>query len=408
MRQESSQQISHIIALIVKYHHGTLTAADQGELDDWLNADVRNRTLFNQLMEERYQHTNLDALDKYDEEKAFRSLMNRIGMPGRRGSARWKRWAVAAAVAGLGVFLLTGDLNPWRKGQPVAGVTRVAGYAGDVPPGGNKAILTLAGGRQIVLDTMESRTLALQGNTAVMKLNGRRLTLLAGDAHLMGGAPAYNTLATPRGGQFELELPDGTDVWLNALSSIRFPTRFTGASREVEVDGEVYFEVAQHAGRPFIVRKGDTRVQVLGTHFDVTAYDDESTLTVTLLEGSVKVSTKSAGRSAVLRPGQQARLDNNGQMKVLEDVDVNRVVAWKDGRFEFSGNIQEIMRRIARWYNVSIVYQGGVTDKAFEGSISRYEYVSQVLKMLELTGSIHFTVRQPEATGETATIIVKP
>ncbi|HWW40381.1 FecR family protein, partial [Pedobacter sp.] len=191
--------------------------------------------------------------------------------------------------------------------------------------------------------------------------------------------------------QYQLKLPDGTLVWLNSASSLRFPTQFAGKERSVELDGEAYFEVAKNKEMPFKVHVRAMEVRVLGTHFNVMAYDDEESISTTLLEGSVKVSN--ALQTAVIRPGQQASLKKSSGILGVEEVNTVEAIAWKNGKFLFADeDIETIMRRISRWYNVEVEYRGNLSDKNFAGSISRYENVSEVLKMLELTGTIHFKV----------------
>jgi ferric-dicitrate binding protein FerR (iron transport regulator) len=208
--------------------------------------------------------------------------------------------------------------------------------------------------------------------------------------------PSFNTILTPRGGQYRIVLPDGSRVWLNAASSVRFPTAFTGKRREVEVTGEVYFEIAANATQPFIVKARDMEVAVLGTHFNIMAYEDEEDVRTTLLEGAVNVSRHNV--SKVLRPGQQAVLElSNNQMGIVT-ADIDQVMAWKEGRFEFSGNISGIMRQVARWYDVEVEYKGDFTGKDFGGAISRDADIRKVLKMLEMTGSIHFEITDKKVT----------
>lgn len=263
----------------------------------------------------------------------------------------------------------------------------------DIAPGSDKAVLILADGSKIALDGEHNGVLAQQGNTKVMKLDGG----LAYNAPSIRGSQVetfYNMIVTPRGGQYQLVLSDGSKVWLNAASSLRFPTTFTGKERRVELTGEGYFEVAHNAQMPFVVQKGTTSIKVLGTHFNVKAYDDEQDTKVTLLQGSVRVSK--GNEAALLQPGQQALLFNapsgDGSIEVQTNADVNEAIAWKNGVFQFEGaDIQEVMRQIARWYDVEVVYKGQV-DQHFRGTISRTVAVSKILKMLELTGAVHFTI----------------
>jgi ferric-dicitrate binding protein FerR (iron transport regulator) len=258
--------------------------------------------------------------------------------------------------------------------------------APEIAPGHNGAILTLANGSKLVLDSLKKGKLATQGATDVL-LNNDQLTYHV--QHPAGAELSYNTLTVPRGHQFQVVLPDGTKVWLNAASSLRYPTFFAGAERRVEITGEAYFEVAHNAAHPFIVKKGETEIKVMGTHFNINAYDEESSQHITLLEGSVQV-TKGNNRT-VIKPGQQAQVSNG--IQVADNVDLEQVVAWKDGKFQFgeTADIRTVMRQIANWYDVDVEYKGTITNH-IGGTMSRNVNLSQVLKMLETTGVVRFLV----------------
>jgi hypothetical protein len=278
----------------------------------------------------------------------------------------------------------------------------------DVEPGSNKAVLTLANGTTIVLDDASNGVVAQEGNAKVLKPEDGQL-LYEKDGDTEKGELSYNTLATPRSGQYQLVLPDGTKVWLNSESSIHYPIAFAENERRVEITGEAYFEVAKlklSSGQkvPFIVEKGDMQVEVLGTHFNVNAYNDESAIKTTLLEGKVRVvkKTGAAQLSAVLAPGEQAviadakgkanRTDND-RIKINK-TDVDNVVAWKNGLFHFeSADIKTVMRQLARWYDVEVVYERTTmkNDPLFI-EISRNTRLSDVLKVLEESGSAKFTI----------------
>jgi ferric-dicitrate binding protein FerR (iron transport regulator) len=260
----------------------------------------------------------------------------------------------------------------------------------DVAPGGNKAILTLADGKTIVLDSAANGKLAQQGGVKVIKLQDGRLGYESAGA--AKDEVRYNTISTPFGGKYEVVLTDGTKVWLNAASSLVFPTAFKGARREVSLTGEGYFEVAHNASQPFVVKVGDMRVDVLGTSFNVMAYEDEAAVRTTLLEGYVRVEEKEISRA--LEVGEQSVWDRRGKIEVIHDADVEQAVAWKNGLIQFhSAGMPVIMRQIARWYNVQVVYGSeDIKNESFSGSIHSSENVSQVLKMLELTGTVHFDV----------------
>jgi len=302
---------------------------------------------------------------------------------------KWLRVAAAIIILiSISVYFFNRNtLNRSTKDEIVK-IEPIQELNNDVLPGGNKAILTLANGSQIVLDSAANGIVAQQGNTEVMKLaNGQLVYKGAGD---QANEVLYNTMVTPRGGQYKLILPDGSRVWLNAVSSIRFPTAFIGKERTVEITGEAYFEIVKNLSRPFRVfvrplsGNGGMEVAVLGTHFNINAYQDEPAIKTTLLEGSVKVSNGAS--HTIIKRGQQSQLNNNGVIKVIQDADVAEAVAWKDGRFEFNDtDLKTIMRQVMRWYDVDVEYHGNIPARYFTADISRNKTLSGVLKILKLS-----------------------
>jgi ferric-dicitrate binding protein FerR (iron transport regulator) len=260
-------------------------------------------------------------------------------------------------------------------------------------PGGNKAILTLANGRQITLTGARNGTLAVQGAVAINKTADGRIIYNSSNEATSGHAAAttYNTMTTPRGGQYQVVLPDGSKVLLNAASSLTYPTTFNGNERKVELTGEAYFEVAHNASKPFKVSSNGQTVEVLGTHFNINAYKDEPAIKTTLLEGKVKVTANTLNKVHFLEPGQQSVF--NAQTFAVNQVETEGVVAWTNGQFVFEDdNIQYIMRTVSRWYDVDVTYNGTAPDDIFGGSVSRFNNISEVLKTLQLTGKVHFEI----------------
>ncbi len=253
----------------------------------------------------------------------------------------------------------------------------------DVAPGTNKAILTLDDGSEVVLDNSENGTLSKQGSTTIVKpSNGQ---LLYETAQASNAKPMYNTVKTPKGGQYQVVLSDGTKVWLNAASSLRFPLVFVGNERKVEMTGEVYFEVAKNPKKPFKVIADKQEVLVLGTHFNVMAYPNEKFIKTTLLEGSVKITKDN--RSMVLEPNQQAKVGfDNGVFRAVNDADIAEELAWKDGYFQFNNtSLETIMRQLERWYDVDVQYIGKIPDEHFTGRLPRNTNLSNVLKILSMS-----------------------
>lgn len=294
----------------------------------------------------------------------------------------WPRIAVAA----IFLFILAGLYWLVVKKDPI-GNTNTNNYA-KILPGGNKAILTLADGKNIVLTDSKAGNLAQQGDADIMK-SKKGEVLYRKNEGSSTSAPIYNKLSTPRGGMYRLVLSDGTLVILNAASSIVFPTVFSGKERNVTVQGEVYFEVKHNAAMPFKVTSGDQTVEVLGTHFNVNAYDEGAHIKTTLLEGLVRVSA--GGVSKYLAPGEQS-VFNHHEIKILK-VAAEDAVAWKNGFFIFEdASLENIMQNISRWYDVDISYGDVDRSMPFGGGVSRFEEVSKVLEKLELTGKVHFKI----------------
>jgi len=296
----------------------------------------------------------------------------------------WPRMAAAAVVILLlGLYWWAGLNQKQPAGQPTQVPTEIG--SADLPPGGNKAILTLGDGSSIILDTAQNGNLAHQGNTQIIK--SKKGELVYNSSGVAEQATVLNTLSTPKGGEYHIILSDSTKVWLNAASSLRFPIAFKGKERQVEITGEVYFEVAPNAKMPFVVKAGTSEITVLGTHFNVMAYPDEKILKTTLLEGSVRISN--AGKSIMLTPGQQARVKavSDHPISVLDHIDTQKEMAWKNGYFEFrDDNLQNVMRQISRWYDVEIIYEGAPGEETFTGRLPRNGNVSKIFKILSLSG----------------------
>lgn len=272
-------------------------------------------------------------------------------------------------------------------------------FKNDIAPGGNKAILTLANGKQVILTGAKNGTIAQQGAVVINKTADGRIVYNSSQKSTSDEAKliAYNTMTTPRGGQYWVVLPDGSRVLLNAASSLTYPTIFSGNERKVELTGEAYFEVAHNAAKPFRVYSKSQTVEVLGTHFNINTYDDEPAVKTTLLEGKVKVTSAAKNQSRILQPGQQAFL--NPLAFNISNVDVEEATAWKNGLFVFESNdIQQIMRIVSRWYDVDVAYSGILPADKFTGSVSRFSNVSEVLNTLQLTRKVHFKVEGKKIT----------
>ncbi|MBS0031087.1 FecR domain-containing protein [Chitinophaga sp. 22321] len=384
--------------LLEKYLSDEITPAERQRLQVLVQNDHNRHTLGEMiaaiLAEERYTTTSQvdlqQAFGEVMQEAAHREARSRersmMVVTDSSSSPYFRIFYKLAAAAILLVGLGTGAYWWYRSPQPVANRP----VAAVVVPGGNKAILTLADGSIIELDSAREGALGNQGGTRIIKLNGGRLAYAANSAANAGAGSQYNTISTPRGGQYQVVLPDGSQVWLNAASSLRFPVAFTGKDRAVTLTGEAYFEVAQNAGQPFIVQTTGMQVKVLGTHFNVMAYSDEGRVKTTLMEGAVSVSQGKA--TSLMQPGQQASINESGEAFNITRPDLEEVMAWKTGEFRFrKTDIRMIMRQIARWYNVEIEYKGDLSGITLYGGMTRKENVAQLLELLEQTGEVHFS-----------------
>ncbi len=320
-------------------------------------------------------------------------------------SRQWA-WAAAAVflLAGIGAYLWI--IN--KKDQPTSIVSI---KASDIKPGRNGGILTLADGRQVVLDSAGNGVIATQSGAQVVLKNGQLSYIPTGTN---AGTTAFNTVSTPKGRQFSLVLPDGTRVWLDAASTLRYPTIFAGDQRQVDITGEAYFEVAKNVRMPFhVIVNNKISVDVLGTHFNVDAYSNEDKISTTLLEGSVNISVLSNGQpspirrhSVILKPGQQAQTtgsgdpgtsDDNGIIKVME-ADIDKTMAWKNGLFYFDGaGLYQVMQQIERWYDIEIVIDKGVRNSEFVGKLTRDVTLDQLLEGFKEFG-VHYKLEGRKLT----------
>lgn len=293
----------------------------------------------------------------------------------------WKRYAIAASVVfTIGIIsyflLFNKDKNP-----EVVVISKTLSHD-IIAPSATKAMITLADGTQVALDNVTSGTLTKQANVNVIKTEDGKI-IYTGSASEM----IYNTLTNPRGSKvIDITLADGSHVWLNAGSSVTYPVAFVGNERKVTITGEAYFEVSRHPTKKFFVQANGSTTEVLGTHFNVNSYSNEADVKVTLLEGAVKVTKQNV--SGVLKPGQQAQITD--KINVVSDVDIETVIAWKNGLTKFkSADIKSIMRQVERWYNVDVVFEGNMPDRTFTGGVSRDAKLSELLRILEVS-NIHF------------------
>lgn len=363
--------------LAEKWKNGSITPEEERVFSEWYNAGQDEEIII---------PDTFAASEEAHGARMFEAIRQRRAGLNR---PRVGRWVAAAAV----VLLVASGATLWGISRRTDPLKPVAKASEVIRPVGNKAFLTLGDGSVVDLDTARDGVLAENGKTKIDKQA----------AHLVYGGEAqgpdtvYNTLSTPKGGIYMVTLSDGSKVWLNASSALRYPTQFRGATREVELTGEAYFEVAAAPSQPFKVKVDGMTVDVLGTHFDVMAYGDEPSITTTLLQGSVQIGMND--HHLMLTPGQQSTVARATGQIAARGVDVDEAVAWKNGVFQFnSEDIQSVMRKVARWYDVDVRYEGTV-GQHFTGSAPRDADLATLLRRMELTNEVKFQV-----TGKTVTV----
>jgi ferric-dicitrate binding protein FerR (iron transport regulator) len=384
--------MTDIALLIHKFLKDELDEEEKSKLQAWREqSDVNNR-IFEKLTGEDYLVAAVGDAYKIDSDEVAQQKINALidtDQPTVRMRERdritirsmWPRLSIAAAIL---VLLAVGAiyiLN--RNHQPETVVSETKKAKPDIAPGTYKATLQLADGSIVSLDSTTNKTIGQQGNTAIKNNNGQLVynAKSSSFSESKGESVLYNTVSTAKGQTYPVLLSDNSRVWLNSASSIRFPVAFAGDERRVEITGEVYFEVAHDASKPFIASVNGVDIQVLGTKFNINAYPDEDAIKTTLIEGSVRVSK--GGQKKQIRPGQQAQVISN-DIKVVNNVDLDKITAWKQGLFAFKGDkLSDVMKDLARWYNIDVVYEGnGTKDVEITGNIFRNWNLSEVLKIL--------------------------
>jgi transmembrane sensor len=378
------QDAERIAYLIAGFLRKTLTEKEHDELDEWVVASEENTRLFEELTDEANIEAGLEWHKGLDQQKALRKIKQELGLVKQPKPFLKTIWpyviAASLLVAVVGIYFLTGR-NEQSDNLPVT----LQASNNAIQPGKSQAVLTLANGRTIILDSVKTGTITKEGSVEI-KIGENGEIIYNGNDQQM----RYNTVATPRGGQYKIVLGDGTSVWLNADSWMKFPAGFGKNDRKVELQGEAFFEVAENKEKPFRVTVLNEQfkpvmVEVLGTQFNVNSYGDESFIKTTLVEGSVKVIRDE--KAIVLQPGEQAQI--NQDLKVV-NADIRKEIGWKDGLFVFKdATIQTIGAQVARWYDLDIVYKGAI-NYHFNATIDRKEPLTQLLKILEGTKRVQF------------------
>jgi len=369
---------NEFLKLVKKYLNGDASAEEIKAIEDYYNHFSNDPDITDTLNEQEIYSLKAGLKQKIE---------NQIERAQRRAIPVYRKrsFQIAATV----LLLLSLSILTVRQLRQQPKMLQASNI--DLLPGSNKAVLTLADGSKISLNTIKNGLLSAQPGSHIIKKSGQ-LAYQPVAGQKTNAEMSYNVLTTPKGGQYELTLIDGTKVWLNAASSLRFPTAFIGSEREVELTGEAYFEVAHNAQKPFKVKIANQVIQDIGTQFNINSYTDEDHVATTLVEGSIKIYDKNG--QTLIKPGQQYLFKTSGQAEVINDVDMDEITAWKSGMFQFNNaDIKTIMRQISRWYNVDVEYQGPVAGSTYHGRISRNSKASEVLKILELSG-INFTMER--------------
>lgn len=392
MDNYDSNHTDYIVSLIRKHRKDNLTIQERAALAAWLNDDERNSALLAELNDEARQREGARIIHDFATNGHLDAVLARYGHPApvRHLENPKRKWYAVVAVA---AFLFAFGMGVWLNGGLFSEKRNV--LSADVHPGGNRAALTLADGSIIDVDSAASGLLARQQGIRIFKDEDGTITYEQQNNGQYLPETAFNTITTPKGGQYRVILPDLSCVWLNAASSLRYPIRFSGAERRVELSGEAYFEVARNDRQPFVVQSNGQEVKVLGTQFNINAYDDESVVTTTLVDGSIAIvhlGQDGTILSHTLTPHQQATL-SNGSISITE-VDIQPFTAWKNGQFVFRNTeLDAILRQLERWYDIEVDYTT-LPDERFYGRMSRNVKLSEILNMLEVTSNIHFTIEE--------------
>lgn len=387
-------QKNRILFLLDRFEQGIATPSEMEELDAWYDS-----------FEDETAPELTYAQKQISKQRLFNQLDQLTPEQPKKRRLDLVRYASAAAAV---VLLITGITLFKPSSKPEIKENQLA-LTPDVAPGGDKAILTLSDGRKIVLEDKPDGQVAAEGNMTIIKMNSGMLAYRSADKNA-NTASQLNTISTPIGGQFQVILSDGTKVWLNAASSITFPSQFSGKTREVSTTGETYFEVATlKNGKekvPFSVSTGEQKIEVLGTQFNVNAYGDQQQYQTTLVEGSIRISKNNANK--LLLPGQQAIIQPEKGAINISSANIEKAIAWKNGLFKFDNtDIISLMKQLERWYPIEVVYEGKIPSERFFGKIERNYTLSEVLKVLQL-GQVHFKIDDKINTNGKRKLIVMP
>ena len=372
--------------LILSYLREDISEEEMSRLRVWLDENERHQRLLEELRDKDVLQREIGEYVSFDTSRRWGQLKEAMEEPVRKGRSLLKVWGAVAAV----VVAFVGGLLYWQMtGSPQPEVKQVA--IARIEQGGMRAVLITETGQQVVLQGLKDTCLNITGTET---LNIREDGSLKYSLSALSSMSEWHTLRIPKGGEYKIVLDDGTEIWLNSASELKYPAHFVGNERRVQLTGEAYFQVARNEAAPFIVETRDMDVKVLGTSFNVSVYEDEESCHATLVEGRVEVNDKVNGEKVVLTPGKQALL-RGGEMTVRE-VNTKLYTLWRLDRFTFaSEDMEGVIRKLSRWYNVDFFFaNSSMKQKRFTGSLPKYADISQVLKMIEMTTDIKFEIKE--------------
>lgn len=372
--------------LILSYLREDISEEEMSRLRVWLDENERHQRLLEELRDKDVLQREIGEYVSFDTSRRWGQLKEVMEEPVRKGHSLLKVWGAVAAV----VVAFVGGLLYWQMtGSPQPEVKQVA--IARIEQGGMRAVLITETGQQVVLQGLKDTCLNITGTET---LNIREDGSLKYSLSALSSMSEWHTLRIPKGGEYKIVLDDGTEIWLNSASELKYPAHFVGNERRVQLTGEAYFQVARNEAAPFIVETRDMDVKVLGTSFNVSVYEDEESCHATLVEGRVEVNDKVNGEKVVLTPGKQALL-RGGEMTVRE-VNTKLYTLWRLDRFTFaSEDMEGVIRKLSRWYNMDFFFaNSSMKQKRFTGSLPKYADISQVLKMIEMTTDIKFEIKE--------------
>lgn len=392
MKEQQVERASRIASLILKRMQDTLSPQENAELEAWLHEDSENFLLYEEMMDENKLGAQLEELQSIDHESAYQRVAAQFfhSTPVQKKNT-YRIWYFAAAavlVLSVGGYVLFSELNK----KPAAAIATTKEHQlNSIKPGSKKATLTLADGKMIELDRNRQGIIAEEANNTIRQSDSGTLYYSEStDNFFYTNSTLENILSVPRSGEYSITLNDGTIVWVNSMSTLRFPVHFGKNERRVKLSGEAYFHVATDAARPFIVESDSVEVRALGTQFNVSAYPEDKKVRAVLVEGIVKVSIDK--QSKLLQPGNMAEIPDRGKIEIKE-ADLEEVVAWKNGEFVFHNTpLSAIMNQFTRWYDIAVSYPEGIPAINFTGGLHRGDGILRIINLLELTGEVRFEV----------------